>query len=198
MKRLWKAGVLLGAAALTIALCGTATTETAEPEPTPKPIELVYMETPTPEPTLEPVPDENEDERIEDALVKQGYFRDDVPLSYEEQDFLHTACSEFGVDYALMLALIEHETKFQNVTGDNGRSEGYCQIQKKWWSGLMEEIGVDDLMKPYDNFRTACAILSRLTERYGSVRDALSAYNSGSPGATKYAASILEAAERWA
>ena len=36
----------------------------------------------------------DEPQRIEEALVAQGYFRNDVPLTYEEQDYLHTACEE--------------------------------------------------------------------------------------------------------
>ena len=44
-----------------------------------------------------------EAEKIEEALVAQGYFRNDVPLTYDEQDFLHTACQESGVPYALPL-----------------------------------------------------------------------------------------------
>lgn len=142
-------------------------------------------------------PDPNEDELITAALVAQGYFRDDVPLSYEEQDHLQTACAEFGVDYPLMLALIERETNFRNITGDDGKSMGYCQIQECWWDGLMEEIGAEDLSDPYDNFRTSCAIMARLTERYGNIRDALSAYNTGRPGETEYAASILEGMKKW-
>ena len=138
-----------------------------------------------------------EDERIEAALVEQGYYRDDIPLTYLEQDFLHTAADEFGVDYFTMVALIERETNFRNIPGDGGSSTGYCQIQKRWWSDLMEEIGVDDLTNPYDNFRTAAAILAQHLERYGTMRDALTAYNSGSPGNSKYATAILANAEKW-
>ena len=106
--------------------------------------------------------DPMEAEKIEAALIEQGYFRDDVPLTFDEQDFLHTACEEFGVDYHLMLSLIDLESDFRNVIGDGGDSYGYTQIQPRWWSGLMEEIGADDLMDPYDNFRTSCAILAHL------------------------------------
>lgn len=53
------------------------------------------------------------DEQIEATLEAEGYFRDDVPLSYELQDQLHTACEESGVPYALALAIIEKETRFQ-------------------------------------------------------------------------------------
>ena len=139
----------------------------------------------------------DEAELIDAALVEQGYFREDVPLSFDEQDFLHSACEEFGVEYPLMLALIHQETRFQNIIGDNGSSIGYCQIQPRWWGGLMEEIGARDLTNPYDNFRTGCAIIAYLTTRYGNTRDALSAYNTGTPGYTEYAAAVLAGMEVW-
>ena len=141
--------------------------------------------------------DPNEDFLITQALIEQGYFREDVPLSFELQDTLHTACTEFGVDYELMLALIERESQFQNVVGDGGDSIGYCQIQERWWGWLMEEIGADDLTDPVDNLRTGCAIMGHLLDRYGNERDALSAYNTGSPGHTEYASTVLAGAEKW-
>ena len=104
----------------------------------------------------------------------------DIPLSSELQTELHDACEEFGVDYYIMVALIDRETKFRNVIGDNGNSYGYCQIQPKWWYGLMTEIGATDLNIPKDNFRTACAIMSGLTKVYVSTEGALVAYNIGS------------------
>ena len=61
----------------------------------------------------------------------------------------------------------------------------------------MEEIGADDLTDPFDNFRTACAILASHIERYGSVEAALTAYNRGSPGHSKYASGVLANAEKW-
>lgn len=125
-----------------------------------------------------------------------GWYIEDIPLTYQEQEHLWNACQEFGVDHSLMLALIEQETNFRNVTGDGGDSIGYCQIQPKWWSWLMEEIGADDLTDSQDNFRTGCAILAHLAAFYGNVRDALSAYNTGSSGDTEYARAVLEAAEK--
>lgn len=139
-----------------------------------------------------------EDALIEEALLVQGYYRDDVPLPYGLQDALHTACEEFGVRYELALAVIERETNFTDTTGDGGESVGYFQIQPRWWGELMEEIGVDDLADPVQNFRTGCAILARLIGQYGDEANALTAYNSGRPGESAYAAAVLEAAEGWA
>ena len=138
-----------------------------------------------------------EDERIEAALIEQGYYREDIPLPFLEQDFLHTAADEFGIDYYIMVALIDRETDFRNITGDNGRAYGYCQIWPKWWSGLMAEIGAEDLNEPYDNFRTAAAILARHMKNYGSIEDALTAYNTGGPGRSQYATDVMTTAEKW-
>lgn len=141
--------------------------------------------------------DPDEDALLEAALLEQGYFRDDVPLSYGLQDTLHTACEEFGVDYALALAVIERETEFTYVAGDGGESVGYFQIQPRWWGALLEEIGAEDLADPTQNLRAGCAILGLLLLRYGNAEDALTAYNTGHPGESEYAAAVMEAAERW-
>lgn len=124
----------------------------------------------------------------------------DVPLSAEEQEALYAACGEFSVEYALMLGLIERETQFRNVMGDGGDSYGYCQVQLKWWSGLMDEIGAYDLNEPRDNFRTACAVLVRLFDRYGcgNLTDVLTAYNSGHGGESTYADAVLANRDKWA
>lgn len=146
----------------------------------------------TPEPTEDPY----ESEKIEQALVEQGYFRDDVPLTYEEQDYLHTACQESGVPYALALAVIERETGFRNVVGDDGASCGYMQVQERWHWDRMERLGVTDLMDPFGNFRVGCDLLAELLEKY-PTQEALTAYNSGSPGYNQYSYDVMDNYEKW-
>ena len=123
----------------------------------------------------------------------------DIPLSCELQDELFEASEEFGVDYYIMVALIDRETDFRNVHGDGGNSYGYCQIQPKWWYGLMSDIGATDLNVPKDNFRTACAIMAQLTEKYHSVEGALVAYNKGNyyGSSTSYSREVIANAERY-
>lgn len=133
-----------------------------------------------------------------DPMVEGTYLRADHPLSYEEQAALYGACLEFGVDYALAQAVIEQETGFRNVVGDSGASVGFMQIQKRWWSGLMAEIGAEDLTDPKDNFRTGCAILRQLLDKYESTEDALTAYNSGQPGSSKYSRAVLDRVAKYA
>lgn len=194
----------LGAGIVTLAAAALVTGVVACSPPMEEPPEL-QLPTPVvaiPIESLEPTDlqvweeDPYESEKIEQALVEQGYFRDDVPLSYEDQDFLHTACQESGVPYALALAVIERETQFQNLVGDDGASLGYMQVQERWHWDRMERLGVTDLMNPFGNFRVGCDFLAELLEKY-PTQEALTAYNSGSPGYNQYSYDVMANYEKW-
>lgn len=135
---------------------------------------------------------------VAEAPEEKEYILE-IPLSNELQEELYGACEEFGVDYYIMVALIDRETKFCNVVGDGGASYGYCQIQPRWWSGLMVDIGATDLMIPKDNFRTACAIMAKLTRIYHTTDGALVAYNQGHYRgySTQYSREIIANAEQY-
>lgn len=132
------------------------------------------------------------------AEAKADYILN-IPMAEELQEELYQASEEFGVDYYIMVALIDRETEFRNVFGDGGDSYGYCQIQPKWWYGLMVDIGATNLTNPRDNFRVACAIIAQLTEQYQSVEGALVAYNQGSynGSSTEYSREIMANARRY-
>ena len=144
-------------------------------------------------PTFEPTPPPDEPE------IEQCYHCDDIPLTYEEQDWLRTACEEFDIPYGLTLGLIEKETRVQNILGDDGASAGYMQIQQKWHWDRMERLGVTDLMEPSGNFRVGCDFLAELYARYNDWSVALTVYNRGhDPGyITDYAKEVMENYTRW-
>lgn len=131
--------------------------------------------------------------------AEQNRCNDDIPLTHEEQDWLQAACEEFGVPYALALGLIEKETAFRNVVGDDGASTGYMQIQQKWHWDRMGRLGVTDLMEPNGNFKVGCDFLSELYERYQDWSLALTVYNMGhDPGyITNYARGVMENYAHW-
>jgi hypothetical protein len=140
---------------------------------------------------IEAEPDEEpENEYIEAALYASGYFREDVPLDGDTQAFLRAACEETGIPYELALAVIRQETEFRNVVGDDGRSVGYMQVQRRWHEDRMARLGVTDLTDPYSNFRVGCDYLAELLGKY-SLEEALTAYNSGKPGKSTYASNVL-------
>ena len=126
-------------------------------------------------------------------------YNPNVPLTPEEQRSLLGACREFRISPDIALGLIEKETDFRNMAGDGGESQGYMQVQRKWWHHLMEDIGATDLTVPEDNFRTGCAILRTLIDKYhGDVSAALTAYNVGyDNGSRKYANAVLANSDHW-
>lgn len=136
---------------------------------------------------------------VEEDPVEQIEYNDDIPLSHEEQGWLQSACKEFEVPYALALGLIEKETHFQNVVGDDGASTGYMQIQQKWHWDRMNRLGVTDLLDPEGNFQVGCDFLSELYGKYGDWSLALTVYNMGhNPGyITKYAYDVMGNYARW-
>ena len=140
--------------------------------------------------TAPPVQEDYENEKIEAALFDSGYFRADVPLDGDLQSYLRAACEESGVEYTLMLAIIRKETGYRNVKGDSGASLGYCQVQPRWHKARMDRLGVTDLMDPFGNFRVACDYMAELLSRY-DVENALTAYNSGHPGHSDYARTVM-------
>lgn len=154
-----------------------------------------------------PVPAAQEPQDRQLGPCEDTYLLDDIPLSYELQAMLYGACLEFEVPYELALAVVEQETNFRNVTGDDGASEGYMQVQQRFHKDRMDELGVTDLMDPESNFRVACHYLRELFDRYGDTHKVLMAYNAGPSGAAKlwsegimtssYSRSVMERMQKY-
>lgn len=184
--RIWLSVILFFALFLVIVYCSDNTwkarIDSQEQISYVEPVELMMSDGDTEE--------DFENEKIESALYENGYFRSDVPLDGETQALLHSACEESGITYGLALAVIRKETEFQNVMGDNGNSYGYMQIQPRWHKERMERLGVTDLTDPYSNFRVGCDFLAELLSKY-TLEEALTAYNSGKPGRSEYATSVI-------
>lgn len=114
----------------------------------------------------------------EEYTVTGGYFPEKM------QVYTFCLCQQYGIRYSLIVAMIEHESgyKFDSI-GDDGLSEGYMQITRKWHSDRMEELNCGDLMNPYQNVRVGIDWMAELIDRYGTIQDALTAYNYGERGA---------------
>lgn len=118
------------------------------------------------------------------------FYRENIPLDYETQELLYEACGETGIRYELALAMVWRETTFRNVVGDGGESYGYMQVQPKWHADRMTRLGVDDLMDPAGNFRVGLDYMAELLDKY-ELPEALTAYNTGSPGHNQYADDVI-------
>lgn len=136
--------------------------------------------------------DPDEDTLITAALVEQGYFNMDVPLSFALQDALHTACERHGVPYPIALGLIEVESRFDTgAVNQRTGCYGLMQLSPRFFpSGL----------PPAENIEAGIGYLGELMEKYdGDIQAALVAYNQGSYKGvvTDYASAVLAAAGRW-
>lgn len=124
----------------------------------------------------------------------------DVPLSSELQQHVIKESEQYGINPVFIFGIIERETGYRaNAVGDSGKSEGLMQIQRKWHSGRMEELGCTDLLDPYQNVTVGVNILAEQLDRYdGDMAKALTAYNQGhyKGTVTKYAKGVMEIAAR--
>lgn len=150
--------------------------------------EPVLSEPDPPEEPAEDLPDPNEAELIEQALLAKGYYRDDVPLDYELQDILHAVCEQYRIPYPLALGLIETESGFR-TDADNGLCYGLCALNRHYFqSGL----------SPAGNIQAGMELLRSNYDRYGTWEAALTAYNAGhDTGSRRYARGVLAKARAW-
>jgi Transglycosylase SLT domain len=96
------------------------------------------------------------------------------------------AARRYGLDPDLLAAVAAQETggpgsnSGHNVVGDGGHGHGVFQIDDRWHAFASTTAAMD----PAKNADYAAGMLAGLLKRYGGdVREALSAYNSGSPTA---------------
>ena len=118
---------------------------------------------------------------LPEEYAEKGYFPEKMQI------YTRCLCKQYDVPYALVLAIIEQESGYEfDKTGDGGQSKGYMQIYEKWHTDRMQNLGCTDLMNPYQNVRVGIDFLSYLLKKYGTIQDALAAYNYGEKGAREH------------
>lgn len=174
------AAVLAMTTASIVALTGGAAETVPEPTPQPyalqaEPVLLVAEHDSTYQPVQmtaepaqepEPVEEEDENEKIEAALLEQGYLHEEIPLDFDLQCHLIAVCEEYGVPQNVALGVIQAESSF-TATAANGSCYGYMQINSINSEWLSEKIGVTDLADPYQNIRSGVFILRPVWEVRG-------------------------------
>ena len=117
----------------------------------------------------------------------------------EYKEYALEASEEYGIDYPLILAIIEMESSGR-ADAKNGDCVGLMQVSTTYHSGRAKKLGVD-INDPRGNIFTGVDYLSELAEKY-EVGLALSIYN-GNKNAfeldekgemSKYAKKVLDRA----
>ena len=145
----------------------------------------------------------------QDELTKSVMMADtplyarDVPLSDELQRYTYITCNEYGIDYDMLLAIMEVESNYQNIVSNSGKDYGLCQINKANNEWLAEEYGLTDMLDERQNITAACIILAKVQEEFTAPNEILMGYNLGIEGAkrrisngvesTYYADKVMEA-----
>lgn len=183
--------------------CAAAGAEETTP-PTPVALEPVSIVTP------EAGEDPMEAEKIEAALLEQGYFSDAIPLTYDLQDTMRTACEEYGCPYPLALAVAEVESNFDmeamGAVGEVGVMQLNPGPENTYWINLQAETNQDPTT-PAGNIVCGVYLLGTHLVNYEDPEKALMAYNMGPAGAlqaweagitsTEYTEKVMEAVNRW-
>lgn len=130
-----------------------------------------------------------QEKTTEEALIEQGYYRTDVPLSYELQDTLHCVCDKYNVNYELALGLIQTESSF-NEDSESDLCYGLMALNKEYFP---------ENLTPAENIEAGIKYFSQKIEKYdGDIEAALTAYNVGHDnGSRYYAKRVLELAKSW-
>ena len=116
---------------------------------------------------------------------KAPYSRE-IPLSDELQRFTYETAEKYGVNYDLMLAIMQTESQFQNVVSDNGEDIGLCQINACNAEWLYNEYGLNNLLDEKQNIEACAIILNKLQGQFSDESHVVMAYNLGAGKAQKY------------
>ncbi|MEG2177119.1 MAG: transglycosylase SLT domain-containing protein [Oscillibacter sp.] len=183
-------------------------TQTYTPAPLSATVKLV-SEYPLYDPEAEGE-DPMEAEKIDTALLEQGYFSDAVPLPYYLQDIMQTECEQWGCPYALALAVAEIESHFDTDTVGAVGEVGIMQLNPgpsgSYHAALKAATGQEPTT-PAGNIAGGAYMLGQYMSTYADPVKAAMAYNMGEAGAkraweagittTKYSNNVLAAMERW-
>lgn len=171
----WKLASVLLLAALLVAACeAQKASATQDSHPVPAAAELPAQAAPVAAAAEEPT---EEDLPIYHLEAISFYA---VPLDHDLQAHIIRTSQQYGVDPALVMAVIEKESTFNpEAVGDSGNSEGLMQIQRRWHQERMDRLGADDLLNPYQNTSVGIDYLAELLGRWGDTHKALMAYNMG-------------------
>jgi hypothetical protein len=197
---------VLEAAVITILAVNCASGAAPAPEET-APAPTAETSVPETEAPTASTPDEpvTEPETVSQETEGQRFLHsDDIPLSYELQEVMQQACEDYGVPYALALAIAECESSF-NLDADNGTCWGLMQVHPINYDRL-RGLGIE----PTDyegNIVAGVLLIGELLDKYGDQHKALMAYNCGEGGAAKlwqqgyyssqYSRHVLNVSESW-
>ena len=133
----------------------------------------------------------------------------EVPLDDDVVQAARELCKDYGIDAALLWAIIETESSF-NVNAGNTNCKGLMGVHKSYAGFYAKRAGMSsyNLFNAIDNIHIGLEMLKEHINKYGDTADALIAYNNGDGGAqsyfrkgvhsTSYSRKVQTRREKWA
>lgn len=128
--------------------------------------------------------------------IKEAYhIYQNTPLAFESALYLTYYCEVYGVDSALVLSIIEVESRFDQHAVGKSRDRGYMQIipsTERWLANTFgEELGLtydpQQIFDPEYNLGLAIRYIAELEKKYGdNAHRVLSEYNRGTSKLATY------------
>ncbi len=116
--------------------------------------------------------------RINDA-IKREFFANAIPFG----DIIHDKAQKYDVDPALVAAVVETESSFQNRAVSSKGARGLMQLMP----GTGRWLGVRNLYDPEQNVDAGVRYLKYLQDRFdGNLKKTLAAYNAGEGNVLRY------------
>lgn len=106
-----------------------------------------------------------------------------VPLDVSLQKEIYAISKQYGIDYTLLMAIIQQESRFDVYAKSDADDWGLMQINHINHANLSVTLGIHDFLDPYDNVRAGAYMLRDLFDKYGDVHKVLMAYQMGETGA---------------
>jgi soluble lytic murein transglycosylase-like protein len=122
-----------------------------------------------------------------DTVRNAGYILANRPISSEGptkfKSYIHSASQQFGVDPALVEAVIQVESGFDPNAISHKGATGLMQLMK----ATANQYQVKDRHNPRENINAGVAHLRHLMDRFnGKIPLVLAAYNAGASAVEKY------------
>ncbi len=143
----------------------------------------------------------NEEAITIETEVPKFYF--DISVPKDIQDYMFEICKEYDIPVALIVAMMERESRFNPDAVSRTNDYGYMQIHKGNFEWLKNTLGISNLLDPKENILCGVYIISsHLKNNNNNINNALMCYNCGAGGAarlwrqgtysTAYSRSIIE------
>ena len=124
--------------------------------------------------------EEPKDNKETEKAEEQSFKKYDIPLSENLQKYTYLTCKKSGIDYEMVLAMMDVESNYNEKAISNTGDYGLMQINIK-----SQNMTEKEALDPETNIGKGVEIISNLMSKYEEPHVALMAYNCGENGAKK-------------